>query len=551
MTIPHIFIRCRLVGTDHTLDYVRCDKQCKLVVSLPNLGWVDASALGVNQVAAPALAIQFPTCIACFSTDWDGAPMAPLMASVELVSVFTLARMGAGADALESLGILSKVYTTTEAFLGALEVALPRLPTPSPFLLAGGELEVPTPFLQGGSPAIPAIPAVAAVLAVAAVPGVRARRAGAAGPAVTAVRAVAGRAAVPGVAAVPAVPAVPPSGPIALEWWNMVLLRRVVDTSSIFPFLTFCRRGLLTLDRCSAAARADPTSSVRAVADMLATYASEGVSGATPAGVARAFVRLTPRLSALPDELRSSSFDAMVLEAELADDIEYGKGVVARQDVITSSRLLFARRAYPELMALLDLAGSAAARASALMLLRPLLQPSEARQPLFGRLGPLNTLVLSHNAFLVQCYNKSLPLEGEHGILSLLIKEKTEFAGNNRTTGGGGGGDELNDVDLLGSGAFATVTAAAWRRALQEDANFVTAAEEIAQVDVSAEEGRLEALGIALLSKVNVFQRFFAKPSVLLHRHAVFGTLYRCLGTLPTYFGHGQAADANGEVAEA
>ena len=127
MTIPHIFIRCRLVGTDHTLDYVRCDKQCKLVVSFPNLGWVDASALGVNQMAAPALAIQFPTCIACFSTDWDGAPMAPLMASVELVSVFTLVRMGAGADALESLGILSKVYTTTEAFLGALEVALPRL----------------------------------------------------------------------------------------------------------------------------------------------------------------------------------------------------------------------------------------------------------------------------------------------------------------------------------------------------------------------------------------------------------------------------------------
>ena len=42
---------------------------------------------------------------------------------MELVSLFTLARMGAGADALESLGVLAKVYTTTEAFLGALEVA--------------------------------------------------------------------------------------------------------------------------------------------------------------------------------------------------------------------------------------------------------------------------------------------------------------------------------------------------------------------------------------------------------------------------------------------
>ena len=551
VAIPHIFIRCRLAATDDTLDYVRCDKQCKLVQAFPSLGWRDASVLGVNQVAAPALAIQFPTCIACFSTDWDGAPMAPLMASAELVSMFTLTRMGAGADALESLGVLAKVYTTTEAFLGALEVALPRLPTPSPFLLAGGEIVVPTPFLQGGSPAIAPIPAVAAVPAVVAVPAVRARRAGPAGPALVAVRGIPGRAAVGAVTAVPAVPAVPPSGPAALEWWNMVQLRRVVDTSAIFPFLDFCRRGLLALDRCSAAARDDPTSSVRAVAGMLANYASEGVAGVSPAGMARAFVRLAPRLFALPDELRSGSFDSMVLETELADDIEYGKGVVARQEMITSSRLMFARRAYPELLTLLDLAGSGAARASALMSLRPLLQPAEARQPLFGRLGPLNTLVLSHNAFLVQCYNKSLPLEGEHGILSLLIKERSEFTGNNRAATGGGGADELNDADLLGSGAYATVSTAAWRRALQEDPDFVAAAEEIARVDVSSEEGRLEALGIALLCKVNVFQRFFAKPVVLLHRHAVFGILYKCMGTLPTYFGHGQAADSNGEVAEA
>ena len=93
----------------------------------PSQTWLDASALGANQMAAPALAIQFPTCVACFSTDWDGAPMAPLMASVELVSVFTLARMGAGADA-ESLGILAKVYCTYRLYTSPRRdrVARPR-----------------------------------------------------------------------------------------------------------------------------------------------------------------------------------------------------------------------------------------------------------------------------------------------------------------------------------------------------------------------------------------------------------------------------------------
>ena len=43
--------------------------------------------------------------------------------------------------------------------------------------------------------------------------------------------------------AVPAAPAVPPSGPAALEWWNMVPLRRVVDTSSIFPLPHFLPTG--------------------------------------------------------------------------------------------------------------------------------------------------------------------------------------------------------------------------------------------------------------------------------------------------------------------
>ena len=130
MSTPHIFLRCRLAGADDSLDYVRCDKQCKLVAAFPNLGWLDASVLGVNQMAAPALAIQLPTCVACFSTDWGGAPLAPLMASGVGIFVHSCPHVGAGADALESLGVLAKVYTTTEAFLGALDTSHRSEPAP-------------------------------------------------------------------------------------------------------------------------------------------------------------------------------------------------------------------------------------------------------------------------------------------------------------------------------------------------------------------------------------------------------------------------------------
>ena len=123
VTIPHIFIRCRLAGADDSLDYVRCDDRCQLVAAFPNLGWLDASALGANQIAAPALTIQYLTCAVFFFTDWEGAPVVQQIADEELGSSFTPACLGTRADILESQGAFAKVYLATEAFVAALELA--------------------------------------------------------------------------------------------------------------------------------------------------------------------------------------------------------------------------------------------------------------------------------------------------------------------------------------------------------------------------------------------------------------------------------------------
>jgi hypothetical protein len=131
VTIPHIFIRCKLAGADDSLDYVRCDDRCQLVAAFPNLGWLDASALGANQIAAPALTIQYLTCAVFFFTDWEGAPVVQQIADEELGSSFTPACLGTRADILESQGAFAKVYLATEAFVAALELAFDSAELPT------------------------------------------------------------------------------------------------------------------------------------------------------------------------------------------------------------------------------------------------------------------------------------------------------------------------------------------------------------------------------------------------------------------------------------
>jgi hypothetical protein len=131
VAIPHIFTRCRLAGADDTLDYVCCDNRCKLVAAFPNLGWLDASTFEMNQIAAPALTIQYLTCAVFFFTDWEGAPAVQQMANEGLGSSLTLACIGTRADILESRGSLAKVYTATDAFSGALELAFDSAELPT------------------------------------------------------------------------------------------------------------------------------------------------------------------------------------------------------------------------------------------------------------------------------------------------------------------------------------------------------------------------------------------------------------------------------------
>ena len=96
---------------------------------------------------------------------------------------------------MDSLGLLDRAHHHFQSFLNTLEVALPRVPSPSPFELGAGELEELSPFLQGGSPGIAAVAPVAAVLAQARVPAVRANAA----------RGIVGSAAIPAVVARPAI----------------------------------------------------------------------------------------------------------------------------------------------------------------------------------------------------------------------------------------------------------------------------------------------------------------------------------------------------------
>ena len=163
--VAHVLTRCNIPGADNSLDYVYAPNGAKLISAFPKLGWIDATSVAPGLKAAPALAIQGVTCCAAFG-DWDGAALRPLLALSELTTSFTLAYMSRAADALEGLGLLDKVYQRHSAFLDAWEVALPRVPSPSPFELGAGELSEPSAFLTGGSPLIPAVAPVAAIALV-------------------------------------------------------------------------------------------------------------------------------------------------------------------------------------------------------------------------------------------------------------------------------------------------------------------------------------------------------------------------------------------------
>ena len=125
---PHSFTRCRVVGTDPTLDFLACPSSASIVRSLPDLGWVDASSIMPGHRAAPLLAISAALIPPAFF-DWDAPAFSPVLQMAELVSSFTVTALARFADGLEALGVFSRVYHNTQVYLDAVEVALGQAPS--------------------------------------------------------------------------------------------------------------------------------------------------------------------------------------------------------------------------------------------------------------------------------------------------------------------------------------------------------------------------------------------------------------------------------------
>ena len=534
--VPHVFQRVTLAGRDNRLDYVACLGTAKVCTSLPNLGWVDASSAGAGMLAAPCLAISILASASHFK--WDDATMAPLVQGSELVSTFSLATLSKHADGWAALKVLDRVHSTSESFWDAAEIAVGRAPVPSPFEITPTSIEILHPFLQGGTPAVAAVAAVPAVLAVVgavAVPQVAARAATARAPAVVAaaripaIRAVVGRPAVPAVAAVAAVPA---SGPAELAWWSHVRIGDSLDRTHPLPFRSMVARGMIALDRCSALARSDPASRVRVVSSYLLPHLATSMglkdvmlSSASAISVARHFRHFHPRLRALPDELRSGSFDPDVLEAEMIDDLSF-MGTEAQQDSVTAGRLEHVQEHFPSLFTFLSHSSNGAGKVAVLQRLSGVLSEAATRLALFPRLSLLDVFLASHSSFITQCLNKGIPLEGADGLVSLLQTEHDDWKASNLTTGAAA---PAADDSLGGSGRSGrALTEPALKRCLIEDADFVKTAEEILELDATKQEDRVKALELACLSRCMIFQIFFENPGRVLHRHLVFHFLYKC-----------------------
>ena len=149
------------MGAEPEWDYLRVSTACAVYQAFPLLGWIDVSAVFPGHAAAPALSL-LRVLGPPMHFDW-GTPAADAALRLsELVVSIDLAAYARFADAQEGLGVLSKIYTSTQAHLDVLEVALPRCPVPSPFMIGAGELVIPSTFLAPAMPAVPAVPFVPA-----------------------------------------------------------------------------------------------------------------------------------------------------------------------------------------------------------------------------------------------------------------------------------------------------------------------------------------------------------------------------------------------------
>jgi hypothetical protein len=165
----------------------------------------------------------------------------------------------------------------------------------------------------------------------------------------------------------------------------------------------------------------------------------------------------------------------------------------------------------------------------------------------FARLGPLDDFIRSHDAFIIQCINRGLPVPGPEGILSLLLQQHEEWKNLNPASAHNSApAGESNDSTLhVGHGR----PLVAYKRALQEDPPFLQALQELEACDLETPEGRESANEISCLAGCVSFQLYHASPASMLHRSPAFTILHQCTADMRAYVGKAQAADpATGEI---
>jgi hypothetical protein len=519
--VAHVFTRVNIPGEDDALDYLAVSAAAGVVRGLPHLGWVDSSSVIAATRAAPCLAIAAYVSLPGFLED-QGTPAARTIKGLAEVTVVpSLPYLQRCADACESLRLFSVPITRTDVWEDKFSPALARIPHPSPFSIAAGELVEANPF------EIPAVAAVAAVAARAAVRAVRGRGA-AARPAVPARRAVA------------AVAAVPARRPAELEWWAATTVGSVYDSDSVFPLKGLWRRGAAAPDRTSSLARFDAASRVQAVSSIIYRHLGWILHDPTASHAqrARALRHSSERLYTMPDPLRSGSFSPDALETEFADDYSYGKSL-AQQDAVTASRVMHVGRTYPAVPAYLAGAATVTVRRDALDALTPALSSSFASSSLYARLAPLDVFLKSHAALITTAQNQGTPLDGPQGITSLLLREHDEW------------GPAKEQPSLSSSavdaetqlGRAVPLTPSALARALVEDVKFVSISAQVALLDLTTKADRKAALALTCLGKCVVFQCYQANPRSMLGRAAVFSLLHKCMVDRCSYMADAQAAD--------
>jgi hypothetical protein len=416
--VPHNFTAIILPGADNTLGYVAVAFDALVVTGLPQLGWKDSSAVVAGTRAAPRLTVAGAVCLPAFLEVLGAAATAAMEELLEITMWPSLAFLNRCADCCASLSLFDVALLNAREWRAKLSPALARLPSPSPFMLRGGDLVEANAFVTA---------AVAAVAGRAAVPAVAGARATRAAPA---------RPRVPAVPAILAVAAIPARSPAALEWWGLVKVKHSYDANAEFPLEAAWYRGQACPDRISATARDDPSSRTQAVAAILYRHLGFALNdeSASHAERARALRRVGDRLFTLPAPLLSHSFDADALETEIADAFTFAKSAEGR-DSVTAGRLAHGARTYSDAWNLLERLPNVAARRDAIEALTVVLSANETKLSLFARLGPVDEFLKSNSALIIQSHNRRIPVTGPEGIISLLLKEHNEW--NNLERAGG------------------------------------------------------------------------------------------------------------------